>query len=160
MARVKFPVTPAIRALRAAKVDFTPRLYDYVPKGGTAASAAALGVDEHQVIKTLIMADDAGAPLVVLMHGDKQVSTKNLARQIGCRAVDPCPPEVAQKHTGYMVGGTSPFGTRKTMPVYVEASILELEQLIINGGKRGFLVEITPQVLVELLSPTTVEVAI
>lgn len=160
MGRVKHPVTPAIRALRAAKAEFTPHLYDYVPKGGTSASSAALGVPEHAVVKTLVMADEGGEPLIVLMHGDRQVSTKGLARQIGRRKVEPCAPEVAQRHTGYLVGGTSPFGTRKAMPVYVEGTILELERLYINGGKRGFLVEITPEVLVDMLSPVAVEAAI
>lgn len=154
------PVTPAVRALRAAKAAFTPHLYDYVPRGGTAASAAALGWPEHRVIKTLIMADEAGAPLVVLMHGDREVSTKALARHLGVKQVTPCPPEIAQKHSGYMVGGTSPFGTRRAMPVYVEASILALPGVLINGGKRGFLVELDPQVLVQILKPTPVEVAI
>ena len=159
MPKNKIPTTPAIRALRAAGVDFTPHSYTYVERGGTAASAAALGVDEHRVIKTLVMHDAQKQPLVVLMHGDKAVSTKALARALGVKSVEPCPPPVAQKHSGYRVGGTSPFGLRKPLPVYCEASILALDRLIINGGKRGLLVEITPAVLTALVSPTPVQVA-
>jgi len=147
MAKNKIPMTPAIRALRQAGVEFIPRLYPYVERGGTAASAAALGVDEHRVIKTLVMHDGQKRPLVVLMHGDRSVSTKALARALGVKAIEPCPPKVARKHSGYQVGGTSPFGLRTPMPVYCEATILELERLVINGGKRGLLVEITPAVL-------------
>ncbi len=159
MARSKIPTTAAIRALRAAKADFTPHVYSYVERGGTAASAAALGVDEHRVIKTLVMHDEQKRPLVVLMHGDRAVSTKALARALGVKAIEPCPPKVARKHSGYQVGGTSPFGLRKALPVYCEASILALERLIINGGKRGLLVEITPAVLTALVAPTPVSVA-
>lgn len=160
MAKEKYPVTPAIRLLRQRKVDFTPRLYTYEERGGTAVSARELGVPEHAVIKTLIMEDDRGQPLIVLMHGNCEVSTKQLAREIGARAVQPCRPEVADRHSGYQVGGTSPFATRKAMPVYMEKSIAELERIYINGGKRGFLVELAPRQVMELLSPTLVEVAL
>lgn len=159
MAKNKIPTTPAIRALRQAGVDFTPRTYTYVERGGTAASAAALGVDEHRVIKTLVMHDEQKRPLVVLMHGDRAVSTKALARALGVKSIEPCPPKVAQKHSGYQVGGTSPFGLRNALPVYCEASILALDRLVINGGKRGLLVEISPAVLTELVAPTAVDVA-
>jgi len=155
-----YPITPAIRFLRAKKVDFTPRLYDYVEKGGTAESAKQLGVDEHAVVKTLIFEANEKKPLVVLMHGDKLVSTKNLARHIGVKSIEPATPDRASKHTGYLVGGTSPFGTRTAMPVYVEASILDLDKIYINGGKRGFLVEIEPGELKRVLSVEEVEVAI
>jgi Cys-tRNA(Pro) deacylase len=141
-------------------VRFSDHLYDYQEKGGTAVSSRELGVDEHCVIKTLVMEDDAKQPLLVLMHGDRQVSTKELARQIGARAVEPCRPEVAQKHTGYLVGGTSPFGTRRQLPVYVEESILSLPVIYINGGKRGYLVGLTPGDLERVLKPTPVQVAI
>jgi Cys-tRNA(Pro) deacylase len=154
------PVTPAVRALRTADVAFTPHLYDYEDKGGTRRSSSELGVDEHAVVKTLVMEDDAKKPLIVLMHGDCQVSTKALARQIGCKTVAPCTPEVAEKHTGYKVGGTSPFGTRKTLPVYCERTIVDLDRLFINGGGRGFLVAMTPSELVRVLAPTLVDVAI
>jgi Cys-tRNA(Pro) deacylase len=155
-----FPITAAIRFLREKKIDFTPHLYDYIEKGGTGESAKQLGVDEHAVIKTLIFETTEKKPLVVLMHGDRQVSTKNLARHIGVKSVEPATPECASKHTGYLVGGTSPFGTRTTMPVYVEATIFELEAIYINGGKRGFLVEIEPAVLREILTVEEVEVGI
>lgn len=160
MAKEKFPVTAAIRALREGKILFTEHLYPYEEKGGTATSARQLGVPEHCVIKTLIMEDDKKKPLIILMHGDCQVSTKELARQIGARSVVPCSPEAANRHTGYIVGGTSPFGTKQSLPVYVEASILDLDQIYINGGKRGFLVALAPQDLVKLLKPTTVTAAI
>ena len=152
--------TPATQALRRAGIPFTEHPYDYVDKGGTAESARQLGVPEHEVIKTLVMQDDRALPLIVLMHGDCQVSTKNLAREIGAKSVEPCKPEVAQRHTGYLVGGTSPFGTRKVMPVYVEASVLELPRLFINGGQRGFLVSLAPQVLVQLLQARPVHCAL
>src|SRR5436853_3565920 len=126
MAKEKAPVTPAIRQLRAAGVSFTDHLYAYEAKGGTAVSASSLGVDEHCVVKTLVMEDDAGQPLLVLMHGDRQVSTKELARAMGVKTISPCSPETANRHTGYLVGGTSPFGTRKTLPVYMEQTLLEL----------------------------------
>lgn len=160
MAKDKFPVTAAIRALRDNKTPFTAHLYSYEEKGGTAASARELGVDEHSVIKTLIMEDDQKAPLIVLMHGDCQVSTKELARSVGARSVMPCSPEEASRHSGYLVGGTSPFGTKRPLQVYVEASILNLDKIYINGGKRGFLIALNPQDLVKLLKPTPVTVAI
>ena len=148
--------TPATQMLRAAGVEFTEHPYDYVDHGGTAESARQLGVPEHAVIKTLVMQDDKAQPLIVLMHGDRQVSTKNLAREIGARSVEPCKPEVAQRHSGYLIGGTSPFGLRKSMPVYVEAGVLDLPRICINGGRRGFLVGIEPQVLVALLGAKAV----
>ena len=152
------PVTQAVRVLRAHGVAFKAHSYAWKEGGGTAASSAALGAPEHAVVKTLVMEDDQRRPLVVLMHGDKQVSTKNLARQIGARSVQPCKPEVADRHSGYQVGGTSPFGTRTALPVYVERTILALPKIVINGGKRGFLVEIEPAALVQVLKPTEVEV--
>lgn len=156
----KAPVTAAVRALRAAKVPFTDRLYAYEEKGGTAFSSRELGVDEHAVVKTLIMEDEAKNPLIVLMHGDRQVSTKELARVLGVKAISPCTPETAQRHTGYLVGGTSPFGTRRRMPVCLEETILDLPRIYINGGKRGYLVEMDPRDAVKLLDPTLVRVAI
>ena len=155
-----YPVTPAVRLLREKKVAFEPRLYDYVEHGGTHHSAEALGVDEHAVVKTLVMETDAHKPLIVLMHGDREVSTKQLARVLGVKSVHPCDFAQAQKHTGYLVGGTSPFGTRAHLPVYVERTIFELPAIYINGGKRGFLVEIEPHVLREVLPVEEVEVAI
>ena len=157
---VDFPVTPAVRFLREKKVEFVPRLYDYVEKGGTRESARQLGVDEHAVVKTLVLETNEKKPLIVLMHGDREVSTKNLARLLGVKSVAPATPEKASKLTGYLVGGTSPFGTRTKMPVYVEKSILSLERVYINGGKRGFLVEIDPEVLKETLDAKEVEVGI
>lgn len=155
----KHPVTMAVRALRAAGVAFEPHLYPYEPKGGTAASSAALGVDEHCVIKTLIFEDEAKSPLCVLMHGDREVSAKNLARLIGTKSVAPCAPEVADRHSGYQVGGTSPFGLRRAMPVYMQETILELPKIFINGGARGFLVAIDPREAQRVLAPTLVDVA-
>jgi Cys-tRNA(Pro) deacylase len=152
--------TPATQVLRAAGVAFTEHPYDYVEHGGTAESARQLGVEEHSVVKTLVMQDDKAQPLIVLMHGDRQVSTKNLAREIGFKSVQPCAPEVAQRHSGYLVGGTSPFGLRKAMPVWVEASVLALPRICINGGRRGFLVGIEPQVLVQLLGARPVQCAL
>ena len=152
--------TPATQWLRAQGIEFTEHVYDYVEHGGTAESSAQLGVPEHEVVKTLVMQDEAARPLVVLMHGDKSVSTKNLARAIGAKSVEPCKPEVAQRHSGYQVGGTSPFGTRKAMPVYVEATVLELAQICINGGRRGYLVGIAPQVLDQLLDAKPVNCAL
>jgi len=152
--------TPATAALRAAKVAFTAHPYDYVDHGGTAESARQLGLDEHAVVKTLVMQDESARPLIVLMHGDCKVSTKNLARQAGCKSITPCEPEVAQRHTGYQVGGTSPFGLRKRLPVYVERSVLALPRLWINGGRRGFLVGIDPSVLTTLLQATPVDCAL
>ena len=152
--------TPATAFLRGHGVSFSEHVYDYVEHGGTEESARQLGVPEHAVIKTLVMQDDKAQPLVVLMHGDKQVSTKNLARQIGAKSVEPCKPDVAQRHSGYQVGGTSPFGTRKPMPVFVEATVLELAQICINGGRRGYLVGIAPQVLTQLLGAKPVSCAL
>lgn len=160
MSKDKSPVTQAIRMLRAAKVVFDGHLYDYEEKGGTAVSARELGVDEHSVIKTLIMEDERKNPLIVLMHGDCQVSTRELARVMGVKLITPCAPDVANRHSGYLVGGTSPFGTKKTMPVYMEESILELERIYLNGGKRGFLVGLDPREVVRLLKPVLVRVAI
>ena len=160
MAHDKLPVTPAIRVLREHKVEYTDRTYAYEEHGGTALSARELGVDEHAVVKTLIMEDEEGGPLIVLMHGDREVSTKNLARHIGVKGIRPCKPEVASKHSGYFVGGTSPFGTRKRMPVYMERTILDLPKIYLNGGRRGYLVEIRPSDVVRVLSPDLVDVAI
>ena len=160
MAHSTAPVTPAVRALRAAGVPFTEHLYRYEEHGGTRVSARELGVDEHAVVKTLVMEDDARSPLIVLMHGDLEVSTKQLARAIGRRHVEPCKPDVANRHSGYLVGGTSPFGLRKAMRVYVERTILDLPRIYINGGARGFLVGITPADLVRVLNPTLVVVGI
>jgi len=145
------PETPATTFLRKHNVSFTEHLYDYLEHGGTSQSSRQLGVDEHAVVKTLVMQDQDAKPLIVLMHGDRQVSLKNLARQIGAKKVEPCKPEVAQRHTGYQVGGTSPFGTRKNLPIYVERSVLALPAIYINGGNRGFLVRISPQVLTNVL---------
>jgi len=152
--------TPATQMLRKQGVTFGEHPYDYVDHGGTGESARQLGVPEHNVIKTLVMEDEAARPLIVLMHGDCSVSTKNLARQIGCKSVQPCKPEVAQRHSGYMVGGTSPFGTKKRMPVYVEASVLALDSIYINGGRRGYLVSIAPSTLTDLLEAKPVECAL
>ena len=160
MKRPSHSETPATQFLRKAGVAFTEHFYEYVEKGGTTVSADALGVPEHAVVKTLMMEDEARAPLVVLMHGDRKVSTKNLARQVGRKRIEPCKPEVAQRHSGYQVGGTSPFGTRKAMPVCMERSILELECIWINGGRRGFLVSMAPSEIVRTLNPTLVEVAL
>lgn len=156
----RLPVTPAMRVLRDHGVEFGTHTYAWEEKGGTAASSRALGVPEHHVVKTLVMEDDRGEPLVVLMHGDKQVSTKNLARAIGARGVSPCRPEVADRHSGYQVGGTSPFGTRRRMPVYVERTIVDLPRVWINGGRRGFLVSLDPKEIVRVLAPVLVDVAI
>jgi Cys-tRNA(Pro) deacylase len=160
MAKPNLPVTAAIRALRAAGVAYTPHVYDYEEKGGTSHSAACLGVDEHAVIKTLVMQDDERRPLVVLMHGDRQVSTKMLARHIGVRAIEPCAPAIADRHSGYQVGGTSPFGLQRAMPIYLESSIAELPRIFVNGGRRGMLVELDPRELVRVLRPELVSVAI
>jgi Cys-tRNA(Pro) deacylase len=152
--------TPATRWLRAHGVAFTEHPYDYVEHGGTAESARQLGLDEHTVVKTLVMHDERAQPLVVLMHGDRQVSTKNLARAIGVKAVEPCRPEVAQRHSGYLVGGTSPFGLRKPMPVWVEGSVLALPKVHVNGGQRGYLVGVLPSVLVDVLGARAVSCAL
>jgi Cys-tRNA(Pro) deacylase len=156
----KVPSTPATRLLREKGVAYTEHLYRYEERGGTRASSRELGVVEHAVVKTLVMEDEAGDPLVVLMHGDREVSTKALARQIGKRSVQICKPEVANRHSGYQVGGTSPLGTRKAMPIYVERSVLDLPRIFVNGGSRGFLVGIAPRDLAALLSATPVDVAI
>jgi len=152
--------TPATAWLRGHGIVFTEHVYEYVEHGGTEESSRQLGVSEHEVIKTLVMQDDKREPLIVLMHGDRQVSTKNLARAIGARSVEPCTPEVAQRHSGYQVGGTSPFGTRKSMPVYVEQSVLALPRICINGGRRGYLVGIPPNVLTSVLGAQPVACAI
>ncbi len=152
--------TPATQLLRSRKVVFTEHAYEYLEHGGALHSAEVLGFDPFMVVKTLIMQDQAARPLVVLMHGNRKVSTKNLARQIGAKSVEPCAPEVANRHSGYLVGGTSPFGTRKTMPVYIEASILELPRILINGGRRGYLVSMAPQVCVDLLAAKPVQCAL
>jgi Cys-tRNA(Pro) deacylase len=152
--------TPATQFLRKQGIQFSEHPYEYEEHGGTAVSARELGVDEHAVVKTLIMQDESAKPLIVLMHGDRKVSTKNLARQIGCKSIEPCKPEVASRHSGYLVGGTSPFGTRKIMPVYVEQTIFDLEKIYINGGRRGYLVGIAPQALSEQLKAVAVRCAL
>jgi Cys-tRNA(Pro) deacylase len=157
---MNYPVTPAVRVLRENKVKFEPHLYDYVEHGGTSHSAEALGVDEHTVVKTLVMEAEGKRPFIVLMHGDREVSTKNLARYMGVKAAQPCDFAEAQKHTGYLVGGTSPFGTRTHLHVYAERTIFDLPVIYINGGKRGFLVSIDPRALKEVLHAEEVEVAI
>jgi len=152
--------TPATQWLKAAGLRFEPHAYDYIDHGGTTESARQLGWPEHAVVKTLIMQDEQTKPLVILMHGDRSVSTKALARAIGCKSVEPCKPDVAQRHTGYLVGGTSPFGLRKPMPIYVERTILALPKILINGGRRGFLVEVDPLALVDKLNAHAVECAL
>lgn len=150
----------AIPELKKHHVNFSEHEYRYEERGGTAVSSRELGVDEHSVIKTLVMEDDRKKPLIVLMHGDREVSTKNLARQIGVKTVTPCAPDVAQRHSGYMVGGTSPFGTRKAMPIYMERTIADLDRIYINGGRRGFLVSMAPADLIRVLSPTPVDASL
>ena len=152
--------TPATQLLKARQVAFTEHPYDYLEHGGAQHSAAVLGLDPFMVVKTLVMQDQDGKPLLVLMHGNRKVSTKNLARQIGAKSVEPCKPEVASRHSGYLVGGTSPFGTRKAMPVYIEESILALPKIVINGGRRGYLVGIDPQVCFTLLGAKSVPCAL
>jgi Cys-tRNA(Pro) deacylase len=152
--------TPATDFLAKHGVAYTEHLYEYVEHGGTEVPAKALGVPEHEVVKTLVMQDEAGKPLIVLMHGDRKVSTKNLARQAGRKSIEPCKPEVAQRHTAYQVGGTSPFGTRKPLPVYMERSITELPAIFINGGRRGLLLRLPTEKIVQLLKPRLVEVAL
>ena len=152
--------TQATQLLRKHQVSFEEHPYPYEEHGGTSVSARELGVPEHDVIKTLVMQDEAAKPMIVLMHGDCKVSTKNLARSIGCKSVEPCKPDVAQRHSGYMIGGTSPFGTKKAMPVYVEESILALPRIYINGGRRGFLVALAPQVLLDVLHAKPVHCAL
>lgn len=160
MVKDKTPATPAVRFLREKNVAFTEHPYRYVEHGGTRTFAEQTGTGEHAVIKTLVMEDDAKRPLVILMHGDRDVSTKELARLLGVKAVHPCAPETAERHSGYMVGGTSPFGLRKPLPIYMEATILDLPKIYVNGGKRGFLVGLDPQEVVRTLGPTLVQVAI
>ena len=152
--------TPATQWLKSHQVAFTEHPYDYLEHGGAQHSAEVLGLDPFSVVKTLVMQDQDARPLLVLMHGNRKVSTKNLARQIGAKAVEPCKPEVANRHSGYLVGGTSPFGTRKAMPVYIEESILALPKIVINGGRRGYLVGIDPQVCVTLLDAKSVQCAL
>jgi Cys-tRNA(Pro) deacylase len=152
--------TPATQWLRAHGIAFDEHVYEYVEHGGTAQSSAQLGVPEHEIVKTLVMQDDAARPLLVLMHGDCQVSTKNLARAIGAKSVEPCKPEAAQRHSGYQVGGTSPFGLRKAVPVYVQETILALPRVLINGGRRGYLVAIAPRVLTDALRAKPVDCAL
>lgn len=151
--------TPATRLLRSHQVPFSEHPYDYVEHGGTAESARQLGVPEHEVVKTLVMQTDRGEPFIVLMHGDRSVVTRELARHLGVKSVAPCKPADAERHTGYRVGGTSPFGTRRALPVYVEASVLELARILINGGRRGYLVGIEPAVLTRLLQAEPVRCA-
>lgn len=151
-------MTPAERVLKDNQVSFTSHFYKYEEKGGTAVSSRELGVEEHIVIKTLIMETETKAPLIVLMHGDCQVSTKNLARFMNVKSVTPCDPDVANKHSGYMVGGTSPFGTKKKMPVYIQKTILDLDKVYINGGKRGFLVSLSPKDIERVLNPVAVDI--
>lgn len=152
--------TPATRMLKKLGIAYTEHTHEYVEHGGAKESARQLGFDLHQIAKTLIMEDEGARPLVVVMHGDREVSTKNLARQIGAKRVEPCKPEVAQRHSGYMVGGTSPFGTRRKMPVWVEAGLLEFERIYLNGGRRGYLIGIAPGALVQALGAQPVEVAL
>jgi Cys-tRNA(Pro) deacylase len=152
--------TPATAFLESLGIEYTEHEYEYVEHGGTAVSSDSLGVPEHEVVKTLVMEDEAKKPLIVLMHGDRKVSTKELARQAGRKRIEPCKPDVAQRHSGYQVGGTSPFGLRKPLPVYVERSVLELPYIYINGGRRGFLVRIRPEDLQRALNPIAVEAAL
>ena len=152
--------TPATEVLRAHAIDYTEHYYEYVEHGGAGRGADELGVPAAQVVKTLVMQDEAGRPLIVLMHGDRKVSTRNLARQAGRKSVEPCKPQAAQRHSGYHVGGTSPFGTRKSLPIYLERSIADLDRLYINGGARGFLVSMTPPELIRVLSPVLVDVGV
>lgn len=152
--------TPATAFLKAHGVGYSEHAYPYVERGGTAVPSESLGVPEHAVVKTLVMQDEVGKPLIVLMHGDRRVSTRNLARQAGRKRIEPCRPQVAQRHTGYPVGGTSPFGTKKKLPVFMERSILQLERIYVNGGRRGFLVCLSPGEIVRTLAPQLVEVAL
>ena len=149
--------TPATAYLRRHGLEFSEHPYEYEVHGGTSVSARALGVDEHAVVKTLIMQDERSQPMIVLMHGDRKVSTKNLARQTGCKSVEACKPEVANRHSGYLIGGTSPFATRKSMPVYAERSIFDLQKVYINGGRRGYLIGIAPADLARALQPVLVD---
>jgi len=160
MSKEKFPTTQAIRSLKHHKIAFFIQPYTYEEKGGTAVAARELNLDEHRVVKTLVMEDENGHPFLILMHGDNKVSTKALARALGVKTVSPCDPKVAQKHTGYLVGGTSPFGTKKPLRIYIEKTIIDLKKIYINAGKRGLLAEISPNDLVKTLNPTAVNVAI
>lgn len=160
MSKEKIPSTPAILALRAKGADFSIHTYAYEEKGGTRVSSAKLGVDEHCVIKTLVMEDESAKPLIILMHGDKEVSTKALARFLGVKSIAPCKPDIAHKHTGYLVGGTSPFGTKKPLSIYMEKSIIDLQEILINAGARGLLAKMPPSELVRILKPQEVSVAI
>ena len=159
MSKGKAPMTAAIRVLKDNAVAFSEHPYPYVEHGGTATFAREVGVDEHLVIKTLVMEDDSKRPFIILMHGDREVSTKELARRLGVKSVQPCTPEAAQRHSGYMVGGTSPFGLRKAMPIYIEGTILDLATIYINGGNRGFIVGLAPKDLARVLNPVAVHVA-
>jgi Cys-tRNA(Pro) deacylase len=160
MTKEKIPTTPAILDLKAQTADFTLHTYQYEERGGTKRGANQLGVDEHRVIKTLVMEDETGKPLIILMHGDKEVSTKSLARALGVKSVSPCKPAIAEKHTGYKVGGTSPFGTKKAMPIYIESTIADLPEIFINAGSRGLLARMPSADLVRILKPVSVSVAI
>ena len=160
MSKEKFPSTPAVLALKAQGADFALHTYPYEARGGTKISAHKLGVDEHTVIKTLVMEDDTGKPLIILMHGDREVSTKSLARAIGMKFITPCHPAVAERHTGYKVGGTSPFGTRKALPVYMEKTVADLPAVFVNAGSRGLLARMAPGEMIRLLNPVLVSVAI
>jgi len=160
MAKEKIPVTPALLAMKKQEVAFILRPYRYEEHGGTRVSARELGVDEHLVIKTLIMEDDRSVPLIILMHGDRQVSTKTLARILGVKSVSPCDPRTAERHTGYRVGGTSPFGTKKQIRIFMEEGIAALPRILINAGSRGLLAEMTPAELIRVLKPTPVNVAL
>ena len=159
MSRDKLPVTQAIRVLREHGVAWTDHPYAYEERGGTEVSARELGVPEHQVVKTLIMEDDRRQPMIVLMHGDREVSTKSLARHLGVKSVSPCAPAVADRHSGYQVGGTSPFGTRRAMPVYLQATVATLPRIYVNGGRRGYLVGLDPADLVRVLKPVLADIA-
>jgi Cys-tRNA(Pro) deacylase len=160
MSRDKIPVTPALLTLKKNQAVFSTRSYKYVEHGGTRVSAKELGVDEHEVIKTLVMENEHKVPLIILMHGDREVSTKNLARYLGVKNIHPCDPKVAEKHTGYKVGGTSPFGTKKTMPIYMEETIAGLPRILINAGSRGLLAEMSPSELIRVLHPVPVKVSV
>ena len=157
---MKKSATPATAFLAKHGIAYTEHEFEYVEHGGTGHSSSSMGVPEHQVIKTLVMEDDRAEPLIVLMHGDRKVSTKELARQAGAKRIAPCKPEVATRHSGYLIGGTSPFGTRKAMPIYLERSVLELPRIYINGGRRGYLLGMDPEVLTRVLEPVLVEVAL
>lgn len=160
MSKESYPITSAVRCLRSEGVDFVPHLYDYVEHGGTRIAAEQLGIEENKIVKTIVLEDEARCPLIVLMHGDKEVSTKNLSRLIGVKKLVPCSPQVVTKHTGYIVGGTSPFGTKNKLQVYLEKTIAELDSVLINGGKRGFLVEIKVVDLLRVIAPIIVEVGV